>query len=192
MSSDSVQQIIDYLWPEGDSMTGPQVYAVLDGARDRRIEPMVRLSRLEHACLYAGRLSPRMQAAAPYVVHLAPDARFTRELLETGWGENWGFFTIVPVDVTLERHRRHFRKLLRVKDESGRILMFRFYDPRVLRVYLPTCTGDEARQFFGPVPRMVAEAEDGGSLLTYTPKATGINAQSHPFESISSPEPVER
>lgn len=191
MSNDRTQQIIDYLWPEGDSLTGPQVYALLDGGCDRRIEPMVRLSRLEHACLFSGRLTARMQAAAPYVVHLAPDARFTRELLETGWGESWGFFTIVPVDVTLEQHRRHFRALLRVQDESGRILMFRFYDPRVLRVYLPTCTGDEARQFFGPVPRMVAEAEDGDSLVAYTPKTTGVTAQSLSFKPTPSPEPAD-
>ncbi len=174
MSNDPIQQIIDHLWPEGDTLSGPQVYAVLDGARDRRIEPMVRLSRLERTCLYAGKLSARMQAAAPYVVHLARDARFTRELLEAGWGKSWGFFTIVPVDVTLEQHRRHLKNLLRVKDESGRILVFRFYDPRVLRHYLPTCTGDEAKQFFGPIPQIVVEAENGTNMLSYSRRATGI------------------
>jgi hypothetical protein len=177
MSSDHIQQIIDHLWPEGDTISGPQVYAVLDGARDRRIEPMVRLSRLEHTCLYTGKLSARMQAAAPYVVHLARDARFTRELLEASWGKSWGFFTIVPVDVTLEQHRRHFKNLLRVKDESGRTLMFRFYDPRVLRLYLPTCTGDEAKQFFGPIPKIIVESADGVGMLSYTTRAIGIKEQ---------------
>jgi hypothetical protein len=177
MNSDRVQRIIDYLWPEGDDISGSQVYALLDGARDRRIEPMVRLSRLEQECLFSGRLTASMRAAAPYVVHLAPAARFTRELLEIGWGESWGFFTVVPADVTLGQHRNHFHKLLRVKDETGGILMFRFYDPRVLRVYLPTCTGDEARQFFGPVPRIVVEAEDADALLNYTPDDKGVQAQ---------------
>ncbi len=176
MSSHRVQQIIDYLWSEGDSLTGPQVYAILDGARNRRIEPMVRLSRLEYDYLYSGRLTARMQAAAPYVVHLSPAARFTRELLETGWGESWGFFTIVPADITLEQHRRHFRKLLRCKDESGRLLVFRFYDPRVLRIYLPTCTGSEAKQFFGPIPQIVVEESEPDTLLSFTPRTGGVAA----------------
>ncbi|MCF6281488.1 MAG: DUF4123 domain-containing protein [Candidatus Polarisedimenticolaceae bacterium] len=177
MDSEQIQQIIDHLWPTGDTLSGPQVYAVLDGARDRRIEPMVRLSRLERTCLYSGRLSARMQAAAPYVVHLARDARFTRELLEASWGKSWGFFTIVPVDMTLEQHRRHFKKLLRVKDESGRTLMFRFYDPRVLRLYLPSCTRDEAKQFFGQIPQIITEAEDSNTLLTYRVKGRGVHEQ---------------
>jgi hypothetical protein len=124
-------RIIQYLWPGGDDPGGSQVYAILDGARDRRIEAMIRLSGLEYSCLYAGNLSPRLQAAAPYLVHLAPGTRFTTELLELGWSNSWGFFTIAPPDVTLQAHRRHFRTLLRVKDEAGRILVFRFYDPRV-------------------------------------------------------------
>ena len=55
--------------------------------------------------------------------------------------------------------------------------MFRFYDPRVLRVYLPTCTGDEAEEFFGPVPEILAESEDGGSLLSYRPVRDGVQME---------------
>ena len=101
---------------------GSQVYAILDGARDRRIEAMIRLSGLEYSCLYAGDLSSRLQAAAPYLVHLAPDTQFTTKLLELGWGSSWGFFTVVPPDVTLQLQRRHFRTWLRVQDEAGRVL----------------------------------------------------------------------
>jgi hypothetical protein len=171
------RRIIEYLWPGGDNPVGSQVYAILDGARDRRIEAMIRHSGLEYSCLYAGNLSPRLQAAAPYLVHLAPDTQFTTELLELGWGNSWGFFTMVPPDVTLQAHRRHFRTLLRVKDEAGRILVFRFYDPRVLRVYLPTCTEKEAGRFFGPVPRIVVEAEKADLLITYAPGNTGVRTQ---------------
>jgi hypothetical protein len=172
------RRIVEYLWPRGDNPTGSQVYAILDGARDGRIEAMVRLSGLEYCCLYAGRLSPRLQTAAPYLVHLAPSARFTRDLLEWGWGRSWGFFTIVPADVTLQAQRRHFRTLLRVQDEAGRILVFRFYDPRVLRVYLPSCTGKETSQIFGPVPRIVVEAEETDKLIAYTVRNMNAIAQS--------------
>jgi hypothetical protein len=47
---------------------------------------------------------------------------------------------------------------------DGKIVYFRFYDPRVLRAYLTTCTDDEIRTFFGPVHRLVMEEEDGRPL----------------------------
>ena len=177
MNAVCLQQVIDHLWPDGDSLTGGQVYALLDGARDTRIEPMVRLSRLEYSCLYAGSLSPRLQVAAPYLIHLAPESQDARNLIELGWGNSWGIFTIVPADVTLQIQRRHFRTLLRVQDEAERILAFRFYDPRVLRVYLPTCTGEEAIRFFGPVPCIVVEAAQSSNMIKYMPGKAGARME---------------
>ncbi len=170
------ERLIECLWPQG-AASGQEVFAVLDGARSRRIAPWIRLRTLEYECLFRGDLSPRLSDAAPYVVHLKRDDGFTSELLERAWSRAWGIFTRVPDGVSLERHRRHLRTLLRVKDESGRKLVFRFYDPRVLRVYLPTCTGDEAQTFFGPLPEILAESEDGGSLLSYRPARDGVTMQ---------------
>lgn len=177
MSAAFTQRAIDHLWPDGDSLTGPQVYAVLDGARDPRIEPLVRLGGLEYACLYAGPLSPSLRAAAPCLIHLAPGSRCTRQLIELGWGDSWGMFLVAPGDVTLQALRRHFRTLLRVEDESGRKLVFRFYDPRVLRIYLPTCTEDEAAQFFGPVHRIVVEADEPARAATYARGGSGVTVE---------------
>jgi hypothetical protein len=50
--------------------------------------------------------------------------------------------------------------LLTVKDEDDRLLYFRFYDPRVLRVFIPTCTPEESADLFGPISRFVVEGED--------------------------------
>lgn len=44
--------------------------------------------------------------------------------------------------------------------------MFRYYDPRVLRVYLPTCRPDELRTVFGPIRSYLVEGEDG-SLIEF-------------------------
>jgi hypothetical protein len=168
------ERLIACLWPHGDLPTTPQVYALLDGARDRRIEPMIRLSRLEYCCLYGGRLSPALERAAPYLVHLTPGAAFMRDLIDLGWGRSWGIFTVVPPDCTMHQQRRHCRTLLRVQAEDGRPLVFRFYDPRVLRVYLPTCTPHEAGAMFGPIPRLVTESEDGSHVLAYRPTSAGV------------------
>jgi hypothetical protein len=150
------------LWPRGNGPESPQVYALLDGARDDEIAKMVRISGLPYACLYAGSLSPDLQAAAPYLVQVAPESRMFKACFEAGWGRSWGVFVIAEPDVTLQALRKHFRSLLRVNDEQGKALVFRYYDPRVLRIYLPTCTPSERREFFGPALRLVVESGKPG------------------------------
>ncbi len=46
-------------------------------------------------------------------------------------------------------------------------MIFRYYDPRVLRVYLPTCLAPELRTVFGPVRRFLLESEDPALMLEY-------------------------
>ena len=165
MKADSKKErLLEFLWPHGDTLDGAQVYAVLDGARDVRIESMLRQCFMEYDCLFAGRLSPRLRAAAPYVVHLARDADFTQRLLDTGWGQSWAVFTRVPADVPLQQQKRHFRTLLRVRAPNDKILHFRFYDPRVLRRFLPTCSPGQLQAFFGPIPEFVAEDAAGNPV----------------------------
>jgi len=51
-----------------------------------------------------------------------------------------------------------------VKDERGNRLVFRYYDPRVLRVYLPTCSPSELRTVFGPIECFWAEGPKSGEV----------------------------
>jgi hypothetical protein len=63
--------------------------------------------------------------------------------------------------------RRHFRSLVDANDGRGNSFTFRFYDPRVLRRYLPTCTHEELSEFFGKVHSFFAEAESGQQITEY-------------------------
>ena len=150
------------LWPAG--APAGSVWAVLDLARDRRIGAALIESRLEHLCLYAGRLPRELERVAPHIVELLPGHRLLDRLFGEGWGQSWGVFARLPDPTVL---RGHLRRFLKVQDEAGRRLLFRYYDPRVLRAYLPTCRADELRQVFGPVQRWWAENEDGTSLLGF-------------------------
>jgi hypothetical protein len=161
----AIDSLTRTLWPKGNGPESPQVYALLDGARDDAIAKMIRISGLPFSCLYAGNLSPDLQAAAPYLVQVAPESRMFKAFFEAGWGRSWGIFAVAEADVTLQVLRKHFRSLLRVSDEQGKALVFRYYDPRVLRAYLPTCTPSERREFFGPALRLVAESDQPGDEL---------------------------
>lgn len=176
------KKLIDYFWPQGDLLHTPQVYAILDGARDHRIEPAVRFSKLEYLCLYSGTLSPRLEAAAPYIVHLSPDSPLTKNLLEQHWLDAWGIFVIAPPELAMNQLRRHFRKFLRVEDESGKRMAFRFYDPRVLRIYLPTCNHTESEFIFGDIERFVTSGLQSNTLLEFDLAHAGLRTKTVPLD----------
>jgi hypothetical protein len=162
-SSPHRDRVIEALWSP-PSPAGTSVWAILDCARDDRIYSLLRNSGLDYRCLYGGRLPPEVEAAAPHLLELAPTYTFTPKLIDMGWGRSWGVFVRIEDPSNL---RHHLRSLLRVKDESGRVLLFRYYDPRVLRVYLRTCLPDELRRVFGPISSYLVEDVDGRSLLEF-------------------------
>jgi hypothetical protein len=68
--------------------------------------------------------------------------------------------------------RKHLRRLLMVKlDDGGRRLYFRFYDPRVLRAFLPTCSVRQDEEMFGDrdIHSFLVEGEQG-EALRFAPK----------------------
>jgi hypothetical protein len=158
----SIEAIVQTLW----AVPGDEVYAVLDAARDPLVRAKLVASDVRSACLYEGRIPRELAEVAPYLVKLRRDHRFTEQLLESGWGRSWGVFASTPAD--FESVRRHFRRFLRVEDESGKTMIFRWYDPRVLRAYLPTCTERELDMLFGPLSAYHAEDEEPRRLNVYS------------------------
>jgi Domain of unknown function (DUF4123) len=144
-----------------------QAYAVLDAGRGYQVHQAVRWSARPYQCLYSGQMPVELEHAAPFVVELGGDHHFTRRVLAEGWGQSWGFFVVAPAALDLSMVRRHLRSLLRAKLEDGNTLLFRYYDPRVLRVYLPTCTHDELDTFFGPLLRIIVEDDDGVDAVVF-------------------------
>jgi hypothetical protein len=151
-----------HLWPKGCAR---DVWMILDTARDNRSFGVLLESYLENSCLYAGYVPRALEAAAPYLLRLEYEDRRTRRLLERAWGNSWGVF--LKCDTRLESLRRHLRQFLTVRDPSGKRVLFRYYDPRVLRVYLPTCTGEELRALFGPIEAFWIEGENPQNISRY-------------------------
>lgn len=160
----------DALWqltPASGGRRQSYLYAVLDAARDERIYPRLRqLSATEHVVgLYQGRTASELASVAPYLVCLGSTDRVFDWLWDEGWGESWGIF--VWSLVSPQRLREHFRRLNMVQTEDRQRLLFRFYDPRVLRAFLPTCDAAQLREMFGPVAAYMAESGDGGAVISY-------------------------
>lgn len=142
------------------------LYVVLDGARDDAIHALTRADDGPWMYLEDGIAEASYQVCAPRVIALEHrGANVTAKLIAAGWGRSWGIF--VRTEHEFLTLRRHLRALSNVRLPNGRIAQFRFYDPRVLRGYLPTCTSDELALVFGPIREFVLESEDPNIVCRY-------------------------
>ena len=96
-------------------------------------------------CLFKEENS-HLSGVAPYLLALNRDSDLfnwikTDELLRKS-----GIFVSTYMD--FEACWLHFRQLLSVLDESGRPLLFRYYDPRILHIFLETIEADQVAEFF--------------------------------------------
>jgi hypothetical protein len=135
------------------------LFAVLDAARSPRALELLHGSTEDYRSLYEGTQGEALGDVAPYLVKLSPRSRLLEHLLAEGWGQAWGIYFTCPLP--LVETRRHLRKFLMVEaeGEDGR-LYFRFYDPRVLHTFLPTCTPEQKKAFLGSITRFFHEAGD--------------------------------
>ncbi len=141
------------------------VFAIVDGASAPGLLDKLYGLAPNFCCLYRGEQTPDMAEVAPYLVQLEEGAEFTNWVIGQGWGHHWGIF--VTSDADLRALRSHFRTFLIVYDEAGKPFRFRYYDPRVLRQYLPTCTAQELTTVFGPVTSYVLEDAEPRTALRF-------------------------
>ena len=158
---------------------GPvRLFAVLDAAASDEMRGFIEHLGLPYEIVYEGR-SPQAGAAsvAPYLIEcLATDPETVATLVETVWGEACAVFLQVPRAVPWETLHRHLCDLLSVELDNGESLYFRYYDPRILRVFLPTCDEAQTVELFGPIDRMMMEGDEAGNMLAFTRPADGVGA----------------
>lgn len=159
MPSAMFDQLRPHLFPDD----GTHTYAIIDGASCEDLLDKLDEHQPEHVCLYAGELEPDLEECAPYLIRLDLASDFTRWIFDEGWGKHWGIFATSPAD--LRTLRKHFRTFLLVKSPEGKTLYFRYYDPRVFPVYLPTTNAAERKTIFGPVLDYLCENDSESGIV---------------------------
>lgn len=150
-----------WLWPKGPR---GDIWAIVDAAQDPKVYWALVDSYLNSSCLFAGSLPKEIEMVAPYLVQLDADDKFT-EFLSNQWGK--GACVYLQCDTSMKVLRHHLRKFLTVHDPAGRRLLFRYYDPHVLRVFLPPCNTEELKTVFGPVQAYWTESDDPNVILQF-------------------------
>ena len=147
-----IKRLVNYL-----QNTDVDLFCLLDAARDEKILPLLQKSNVRYMSLYEGESQKQLAHVAPYLVQFQKGDIFLERLLRNGWGKRWcSFFTS---DALFPQLRKHFRKFLFVQDERGETVYFRFYDPSILRTFLPACNAEELKDLFGQIEYFYTESE---------------------------------
>ncbi|MDP3908197.1 DUF4123 domain-containing protein [Novosphingobium sp.] len=144
---------------------GGRWYAVIDGAQDPRLMALVQ-SCAQHDCLISGKLDPALAPALPWIAVLDPAEQLTQVWRDHGQGRHWGITLQSAMD--LLHVKLQLKKFLNARLPDGRLVLFRFYDPRVLRTYLTAATPPERDPWFGGITRYSVEAAEPGVYHDFT------------------------
>lgn len=145
--------------------TLPLNFYLLDAARAG--VPLAKAQEINpaYSLLYDSAGERYLKGVAPYVFSLPREGAFGELIFEGGWGEHWGVYVHAPISLTDAHH--HFRKFTKVRTEDGEESYFRFYDPRVLKVFLPSCDRRQIVDFFGPIEYFVTEGDSPEECIVF-------------------------
>jgi hypothetical protein len=142
------------------------LYAVVDAARDLELAGQARRRGYDLTSLFLGDQAAQLADLAPYFFQVPHGAAFLAGEWRAALGKSAGILIDSPASPA--EVFAHLRYAFIVKDEAEQPYFFRYYDPRVLRPYLPSCTPEQLAEFFGPVRTWICEDESAEGYLAFT------------------------
>ncbi len=133
------------------------LYGIVDSARNDEVFRYLVTGDVKYKSLFEDTMDVQSYGVSGFLVECKKESPLFRWLTTEAWGDNCVIFFISKA--SFEGLFSHFQKFNRVYLEGDDVVLFRFYDPRVLRTYLPTCNQNEIETFFGEVKSFFAESD---------------------------------
>lgn len=151
---------------------GQRLYGVVDAAQcvDLAYEAKVLFGK-EIRSLFLTEVQMPLWDVAPYLVPIDPHSDYLEHWARR-WGSSAGILLVTAADENALLV--HLRRIFVVEDEEGQEYFFRFYDPRVLRAFLPTCSEDQLEEFFGPIEQFIVEDDQEETLQRFRKEGVGL------------------
>jgi len=157
------------------------LFTIVDATRDPSLPQWLEASALRSQPLFTSEPAGGPAGHAPYLVELGQASSlseradvhaFLETFLLSGWGKSWGIF--FTSHSSFDDLAAHFRGFVLAQTQGVGPFHLRLYDPRVLRVFLPTCEPPEIAAIFGPVLSYLIESERPDTLLAISQGADGL------------------
>ena len=138
-----------------DAQPDLRCYLLLDAAASSDIPVCLAGFGADARCLFDGSTRDDLEDVAPWLVETRRHQPVAAWYAGEGHGQNWG----IIIHSTLEpaRLKTRLKRFLRVEDEAGEELFFKFYRPRNLNAILPDFDDDQRASFFHGIDAILAE-----------------------------------
>lgn len=139
-------------------------YLLLDGAQIENLLPLIyqqQESPLAYR-LYQQTAYAEWADSGPCLVRVEPDEALMQHF-EVHWRGRAGLLlaSAAEIEVLVE----HLRSLVHARVDGGQTVLFRYYDPRILPLWLETLSAQERDLYLGPVKRINLPIAEGQDLL---------------------------
>jgi len=162
--------VADFLWDQAEKKMC-NLYAIVDSARNDEIFKYFLTDTISYRSLFQGKMDVKFFGVSGFLVECRKDSIIFNWLTTKAWGDSCSVFFISKSH--FEEVFRHLQKFNRVYLEDDDVVYFRFYDPRVLRLYLPSCNNKEIRTFFGEIESFFMESENPEILTEFQRHSAG-------------------
>jgi len=160
----------------------PYNFLILDAAKAESNLYKAQTLNPNFRSLYKGSAEEDLEGVAPFLFSIEANSDFSDWYHKNGWNNSWGI--LLYSNASFDEVYKHFRKFLMVKTEDGEQLYFRFYDPRVLRIFLPTCDAAQLKQLFGSVKYFIIETENESEVFQFWLENNTLKNNLHKIEEL--------
>lgn len=163
-------------------MLNKKSYIILDAARmEINLHSAQELNN-ECTSLYKSTIYENLADVGPYLFSFDKNTEFKNWYTDIGWGHAWGILIVTAVE--FEHCAYHCKSFLTVKTEDNQELYFRFYDPRVLKIFLPTCDKNQILEFFGPIESFICEGDTKEEAIRFWHQNGELKQEILPVEKL--------
>lgn len=153
------------------------LYALVDAAGNDQVLQRLAATEANYQSLFQGSDKERLFSVGAFLVACDQDFALLQWLTTEAWGN--GSVVFLTSSAYWDQLFQHLQRSLTAVTHDDREVYFRYYDPRVLRDYLPLCPPATAQRFLGPVTRMLAESEQGDALISFAVQDLGPGLPDH-------------
>lgn len=164
-----LKTVADFLWDKAEKKVC-NLYAIVDSARNDEVFKFLLTDDINYRSLFDGKMDIKLFGVSGFLVECKKVSTLLKWLTTEAWGTSCSIFLISKssfIEVL-----KHFQKFIRVYLEGDDVVYFRYYDPRILRIYLPTCNNKEIRSFFGEIESFFVESENPEVLTEFEKHST--------------------
>lgn len=142
-----------------------ELYGIVDSARNDEVFRYLVTGDVRYKSLFEDTMDVQSYGVSGFLVECKKESPLFKWMTTEAWGDNCCIF--FTSKASFDDLFTHFQKFNRVYIEGDDVVLFRYYDPRVLSLFLPTCNDDQIHSFFGKVNLFFAENEDPTILKVF-------------------------